>query len=562
MKNNYSLIDIDPYLISENASIYDAMKVIDIGEERVCFIVDQDNKLIKVISDGDIRRALIKNSDLLQKVLDIHDRKPIVVHEDQLFEEGERLLSKRITIVPVINKNGIVKGLLRYKDIIPQIDIKSYDVAILGLGYVGLTLGLVMADQGFSVTGYDIDKNLIGKLRKKVSPFYEKGIKNYINNHLNHNLRVTSDLKNINSDIYIITVGTPINKKTKKPEVENILKAAVGIGAKLKKNDLVILRSTVPIGCTRNIVIPKLEEISNLKPGDDFSVAFCPERTAEGRALEELRNLPQIVGGLDIKSRELGLRLFGENTHTVIDIGSLEAAEMCKLMDNAYRDTRFAFANQMASLSENYGLNLNHLIKKVNLAYERNTIPFPSPGVGGACLSKDPYILISNFDEKNLDSSLIKASRIVNETAPKDIFEKTRKFMGSVGKNINNTKIFIIGLAFKGSPETSDTRESTTLWFIDELIKKGVTDIWGYDPIVSNEEIDKLGIKSCSLKEGFKNCDAVFFMNNHSSYATLDLSPLVDSMNDSSYFFDGWAIFNASDVVSNPGVTYSGIGLK
>lgn len=562
MKNNYAFIDVSPYLISDTKSIYDAMKVIDYGEERICFVVSSSKKLIKVISDGDIRRALIKNSDMSQKVVNIHNRKPLAIHEDQLLEDGERLLSKRISVAPVIDRKGIVKGLLRYKDIIPQIDIKSYDVSILGLGYVGLTLGLVMADQGFSVTGYDIDAKLINKLKNKQSPFYEKGIQNYINNHLNHNLRVCNDIKNINSDIYIITVGTPINKKTKKPEVINILKAAEDIGKKLKKNDLVVLRSTVPIGCTRNTVIPMLEKVSNLKVGSDFSIAFCPERTAEGRALEELRNLPQIVGGYDIKSRELGLRLFGENTHTVIDIGSLEAAEMCKLMDNAYRDTRFAFANQMATLSEKHGLNINYLVNKINLSYERNTIPYPSPGVGGACLSKDPYILISNFDEKNLDSSLIKASRVVNEKAPEDIFQKTKIFMDSVDKNIKDIKIFIIGIAFKGNPETSDTRESTTLWFIDELFSKGVKNIWGYDPIIKNAEIDKLGIKSCSLEDGFRNADAVFFMNNHSSYSTLDLEPLISLMNESSYFFDGWNIFNVSDVVSYPGITYSGIGLK
>ena len=562
MKNNFSFIDAEPYLIFEDSSIYDAMKVIDYGEERICFVVSKDKKLIKVISDGDIRRALIKNSDVSQKVINTHDRKPLAIHEDQLLEDGEKLLSKRISVAPIINKKGIIKGLLRYKDIISKIDIKSYDVSILGLGYVGLTLGLVMADQGFSVTGYDIDDKLIKKLKNKETPFFEKGIQNYINSHLNHNLRVSSEIEYISSDIYIITVGTPINKETKKPEVKNILKASEDIGKKLKKNDLVILRSTVPIGCTRNTVIPMLESVSNLKVGKDFSVAFCPERTAEGRALEELRNLPQIVGGFDSKSRELGLRLFGENTHTVIDIGSLEAAEMCKLMDNAYRDTRFAFANQMAELSEKYGLNINHLINKINLSYERNTIPYPSPGVGGACLSKDPYILISNFEDNKLESPLIKASRRVNEKAPEDMFNKTDIFLKSVGKNIKNTKIFIVGIAFKGNPETSDTRESTTLWFIEYLISKGVKNLWGYDPIIDNSELNNLGLKACSLEEGFKNSDAVFFLNNHRSFYTLDIEPLLSLMNDSSYFFDGWNIFNISDVVSHPGITYSGIGLK
>lgn len=562
MNKNFSYIQPNSYLVKKDASIYEAMQVIEKGEERVCFIVNDNKKLLKVISDGDIRRALLKNQSLNEKVINIHNNKPKLIKEECIFEDAEKVLSKRILVAPVVNKNGIIIGVLRHKDIIPQIDIRSYKVTIIGLGYVGLTLGLVMADQGFSIYGVDKDHKLINQLKNKLAPFHERGIEHFIIKHIDNNLKVGSDEGLINSDIYIITVGTPINKLTKKPEVKNILEAAKTIAKSLKKNDLVVLRSTVPIGCTRNTVIPKLEEISNLKAGNDFSVAFCPERTAEGRALEELKSLPQIVGGLDKKSRELGLRLFGENTHTVIDIGSLEAAEMCKLMDNSYRDTRFAFANQMAELSEKYGLNINHLIQKVNLSYERNTIPFPSPGVGGACLSKDPYILINNFEENSLDCPLTIASRKINEKAPNNIFNKTTKFMESVGKDITKAKIFVIGFAFKGEPETSDLRDSTTIWFIDKLKKHKVNNLWGYDPIVKEKDILNLGVKPCSLEEGFQDADAVFFMNNHKSYSSINLSLLLDVMNEFSYFFDGWNIFNANDVISFPGVTYSGIGLK
>jgi UDP-N-acetyl-D-mannosaminuronic acid dehydrogenase len=146
--------------------------------------------------------------------------------------------------------------------------------------------------------------------------------------------------------------------------------------------------------------------------------------------------------------------------------------------------------------------------------------------------------------------------------APEDIFNKTKVFMNSVDKNIKDIKIFILGIAFKGNPETSDTRESTTLWFTNHLVSKGVKNLWGYDPIIDNVEIDKLGLKACSLEEGFRDADAVFFMNNHRSYSTLDLEPLISLMKNPSYFYDGWNIFNISDVVCHPGITYSGIGLK
>ena len=433
------------------------------------------------------------------------------------------------------------------------------NVLVIGLGYVGLTFAIHCCDKGYNVYGIEVNQDILDSLALNKAHFLEPGIDDLIVKYKEKSFFFLDTVpENIEFDYVIISVGTPYNKTNAYVDLRSMEAALSSTANVITDKTLVVLRSTVSVTTSRSFVYEKLKTFGVTSP----KIAFCPERTAEGRALEELRNLPQIVGGFDSKSRELGLRLFGENTHTVIDIGSLEAAEMCKLMDNAYRDTRFAFANQMAELSEKYGLNINHLINKINLSYERNTIPYPSPGVGGACLSKDPYILISNFEDNKLESPLIKASRRVNEKAPEDMFNKTDIFLKSVGKNIKNTKIFIVGIAFKGNPETSDTRESTTLWFIEYLISKGVKNLWGYDPIIDNSELNNLGLKACSLEEGFKNSDAVFFLNNHRSFYTLDIEPLLSLMNDSSYFFDGWNIFNISDVVSHPGITYSGIGLK
>lgn len=235
MHKNFSYLDPYLYLVDEKATIYEAMEVIEKGEERICFIVDKHEKLLKVVSDGDIRRSLLKNLDLKKKVIGIHDNDPKVIHEEQIYEQVEKVLSKNNLVAPVVNKDGKVVGILRHKDVIPQIDIRSYKVAIIGLGYVGLTLGLVMADQGFSIYGLDKDQTLIKQLKNKKAPFHEKGIERFINKHVNKGLKIGHDTKMINADIYIITVGTPINKITKKPEVENILEASNIIGKKLKK---------------------------------------------------------------------------------------------------------------------------------------------------------------------------------------------------------------------------------------------------------------------------------------------------------------------------------------
>ena len=226
-----------------------------------------------------------------------------------------------------------------------------------GQRYWGLdsrpTLAVILAENGFNVTGFDKNKALVNKLKDKVIPFYEDGLENLIHAHVNNSLNPTYCPDEILADIYIITVGTPILPQTKKPDTDYIENAVKVIAKKLKLNDLVILRSTVPVGCTREIVIPILEQISGLKVGTEFLFHIAlKELLREGST--ELRELPQIVGGFDHTSAHQVLEFFNENTHTVIDVGSLESAEMCKLLDNTYRDAMFGYANQMATFAKNW----------------------------------------------------------------------------------------------------------------------------------------------------------------------------------------------------------------
>lgn len=542
-----------------NCSLIKAMEIIERGKERICFLVSKDEKLLKVITDGDIRRALIRGFKTTDKAIKIHDRKPIVAIEDYP-ERSIKKLTKWVGLLPVINHESKIVGLIRIKDLESNYNIRQKSIAIIGLGYVGLTLALILSESGFRVFGLDKNKILIKQLLNRKAPFYENGISNLLNTHINNFFHPTNNSDEILSDIYIITVGTPINPDTKKPNISHITSVIEEISKKIKKNDLIILRSTVPVGCTRDIVIPILEMHSRLKAGIDFFVSFCPERTAEGKALVELRYLPQIVGGFDETSRQMAMRFFNEYTHTVIDVGSLEAAEMCKLLDNTYRDTCFAYSNQMALITEKLGLNLVDLIKKVNLGYERSKIPLPSPGVGGPCLSKDPYILEHSFSNFGIKCSLTSAARKVNEDAPNLIFNRCKKLLSNLGKNILKEKIFIIGFAFKGDPATSDLRESTTIWFLNHIKSKGVKKIWGYDPIVDKKDLIKLNVKPCTIEQGFDSASLVLVMNNHKSYNNLNLNNLLKSMNKPGVFYDGWNLFHDNEKSNIPGIVYASTG--
>jgi len=550
----------DKLFVRSASTIKEAMVIISKGEERTCLLVDNARRLRRVISDGDVRRALINGASMDDQVASIHQRLPVTLNIEESLEAAELLFDRRISLLPVLDQARKVVGYIRKQDLVTGTDIRNRKIGIIGLGYVGLTLGLSMAESGFLVYGFDKDPNVTRSLIKKKSLFFEKGISQYLETYVGENFRPLGDVADFRADVYILTVGTPFDREAGRPETQYIIDAATSVGKIIKNNDLVILRSTVPIGCTRETVIPILEKNSGLEAGSDFSVAYCPERTAEGRALEELRTLPQIVGGFDSRSRELAQRIFTENTHTVIDIGSLEAAEACKLLDNSYRDIRFAFSNQLAQLSEELGLDLRHLIQKVNLGYERNAIPEPSPGVGGACLTKDPYILASCFEDHGLSGELFKLGRQINERGPIRIVEQSVSAFAQLGKRLEKAKIFIVGFAFKGSPETSDLRGSTTLSLLTRLQEIGVENICGYDPIVERAAIEAYGVSVCDVTEGFNLADAVFIMNNHSSYRSINMYPLLASMRHPALFFDSWQMFSGNDVTSFPGIVYKSVG--
>lgn len=562
MKSNTkksSKLNINKYIVKHDNSLLSVLKVINLNQSKACIVL-KNKKFLKVVTDGDIRRALIKGFLLTDKIEKVHNRKSKYLTDKDSETKILNSLNSRFFLIPILNsKNEIVDIILDNKNYLEN-KIKNKKICLIGLGYVGLTMALVLAETGFDVIGYDKNKETIKKLTRKQSPFYEQHINDYLNKNINRNLRVTSRLNKYKADIYIICVGTPIDSKSKKPNIKIIIKAISEISLKIKKGDLIILRSTLPTGFTRNTVIPIMEKFSNLKVGEDFKISFCPERTIEGKALEELSNLPQIIGGYDRESAQLSLSFFNTYAKTVIDVGSLEAAELCKLMDNSYRDLKFAYSNQISLLCEKLKLNAHDLISKVNLGYERNDISYPSPGVGGPCLSKDPYILHNNFIENKIPSTLTLNARKVNEAIPLEIY---KRIFGLFKKNKidkNKIKIFIIGFAFKGDPETSDMRDSTTTSFLEILISKKFKNIYGFDPVINNANLKKLNIKTCKINEGFKNADIVMFMNNHKLYSELDIVSLVKKMKKDSIFYDGWNIFKSEIFDSLNMINFIGVG--
>jgi len=546
-------------VININSTIYDALIQLENTKKKHLICVNDHMELVGVVNDGDIRRSLIAGNQLDSSVNVAVNHSPVALNLQTTQKEIEKMLSIRIRIIPIIDERNILVGYYDFKEKNSQISIKNRTVAIIGMGYVGLTLGLLLADSGFKILGYDLNSDTIKKLENSIPPFYENGLENYLKLHSNKSIKFIDDVSLLKSDIYIITVGTPLKQNNKKPNINSITKAAETVASKIEKGDLVVLRSTVPIGCSRSTVLPILEKKSQLKCGKDFFLSFAPERTAEGIALQELKTNPQIIGSHDRTSYELTSQLFSTITNTVLNVGSLESSEFAKLIDNSFRDHLFAFSNYLALLAEQLNINLHEIIDAVNFNYHRNIIPKPSPGVGGPCLSKDPHILKSVFEENDIHIDLINVTRKINELGPDLLTLKLEKLMKQVGKDLNvASKISLIGLAFKGNPETSDLRDSTSLSFWKALPNKN--NIFAYDPIVTDEEIEHLGIKPTSIEGAFMNADAVIFLNNHKSYSNIDLVNCLNSMNKPAVIIDTWYIFDPLFFKRHQGIIYGGLG--
>jgi len=548
-------------IFGQDATISDAVECCLSGSKKVSFCVDEKGKLLGLLTEGDLLRIFKSGVSLKAKAVNYINKKPITVSEDISVPEAKKMLGNRIQIIPKIDSEGRLVGhidMASYE--CGFINIKNKSVMILGLGYVGLTLGLVMADSGYSVKGFDINKELMEKLKRKEPPFFENGLQELLDDHVGNRFKLLESPDGNIADVFIITVGTPIDKNSKEPRMDMIRSAARTVGGMLSKDNIVILRSTVMVGTTRGVVIPELEKASGLKAGKDFFVAFCFERTAEGRALKELRTLPQIIGGYEEKSCEIASRLFNEYTPTIIKVDSVEAAELCKLMDNCYRDVRFAFANQVAALAEKIGVNIHKAIEAVNLNYQRNSIPRPSPGVGGPCLTKDPYILNKVFNLHGMEAGLLLAAREINESGVRAIPARCDKILIRSGKTLRNASVFVVGFAFKGEPETSDLRDSTSLWFLESL-KKYTKNIKGFDPVVRADEIAALMVEPSDVEDGFKGADAVFIMNNHRSYLRWKIEKLLSKMKKPALFFDSWHVFSERNMSQYKDIIYTSVGI-
>jgi nucleotide sugar dehydrogenase len=429
------------------------------------------------------------------------------------------------------------------------------NVCIIGLGYVGLTLAVAMAEAGFVVHGIEHNSDIVDAVGRGVAHFKEVGLDPRLAAQIaSGRLKVGTEWPEKGEcQVFIVTVGTPLDgfRRTNLTAITRVcerLAEVIGEGA------LVILRSTVRVGVSREIVVPILDTT-----GIPYDLAFCPERTLEGRALIELRTLPQIIGGSDDAAAMRAANLFNFLTPTAIRVRDLETAEMIKLINNTQRDLMFAFANEVADMCDAVGVSAVEVIRAGNMGYERSSMPFPGP-VGGPCLEKDPYILSEGVVRREGNPRLAMLGREINEEIP---VRAVRALADALGDK-QPERIGLVGLAFKGRPETSDLRGTLAIPLIAELKRHfPAAEIIGYDPAVEKEEVAALGITAAdNVEAAFQQVDGLIFQNNNQKYAFLDMGKLSALMAPGGIIYDLWNQFDPEVLPLREDVVYFGLGTR
>ncbi|MAJ90490.1 MAG: hypothetical protein CMD08_04360 [Flavobacteriales bacterium] len=429
------------------------------------------------------------------------------------------------------------------------------NIAILGLGYVGLTLAVSMAEKGFNITGIETNKKILNVLLSKKPHFYEPNLSQKFKKQIDKgNLKITDKIiKKNNFTGYIICVGTPLIRN--KPNLNYIKNATREVSKNLNDKSIIIYRSTVPIGTTENILKPILDKNCN---NIDYEVCYCPERTAQGSALIEIRKMPQIIGGLNRKSSFRAQRIFKKFNPQTYIVKNTTTAEIIKLVDNTQRDVFFSYANEISEISNNYNVSSKEILKIAALNYPRTSKLLPGP-VGGPCLSKDSHILLSSLSNKFKRNSMIYKARTLNE----NIYFSCLNFLKK-NYNLKNKKLIIgfYGIAFKGKPQTDDTRGSIVHDFIKEfkLINNNVIFL-ALDNKIKSENFTKLNLKKIlDPKILFIKSNIIINLNNNDHFKKIKLNNLSKLMKKNSIIYDYWNNFEKEKLKLENNVKYIAYG--
>jgi UDP-N-acetyl-D-mannosaminuronic acid dehydrogenase len=388
--------------------------------------------------------------------------------------------------------------------------VKFQKICVLGLGYIGLPTASTFATHGLRVVGVDINRQVVDRLKEGELHIYEPGLRTLVQAALRSG-NMTIESQPQAADAFIIAVPTPF-KDEKKADLSYVISAAESIVPHLQRGNLVVLESTSPPRTTVDVVLPILERCG-LRAGEDFLLAYTPERVLPGQILRELIENARVIGGVNSASTEAGRELYATFVRGEIILTDATTAEMVKLMENTYRDVNIAIANEFSRLADRFGVNIWEAIGIAN-RHPRVRVLNPGPGVGGHCISVDPWFLVEAAADI---SPLIRTARVVNDEQPEYVARLVRKVLNG----LPGCKVAALGLAYKS--DVDDLRESPAIEICKILSAEG-TRVVAYEPY--KPEFQHAGLETVTtLAAALDGADALLLLVAHS--ALRNLSPEV-----------------------------------
>ena len=425
----------------------------------------------------------------------------------------------------------------------------SKTIGVVGMGYVGLTLTAALARAGNVVYGVDVQPAVRESLARGRPLIFEPGVEEVFEEMVGSTIFIGAELPAEGLDAAVICVSTPIDEATHQPNLANLAAAARDIARWCGPETVVVVRSTVPIGASRAVVLPPL-----LEAWGRVRLVMAPERTIQGQALRELVELPQVVGGLDEESLTAGVDVFSELAKQVVPVSSLETAEMVKLSNNCHTDLIYSFGNELALIAEGHGLDPLEVIRAANLDYPRPDLSKPGY-VGGGCLSKDPYIMVNSARAR--DPFLVGRVRELNEFLPVHVASTVVDMLGNERGATEGARLAVLGWAYKGWPPTDDMRGTAIASMMPVFAEAGIT-VLGHDPMVTNEVIHAYGGEPVSLDKAFSEADGVLIINDHPDYRAIQADAVLYGAKPL-FIYDSWRILDET-AVRAAGVRYAGLG--
>lgn len=389
-------------------------------------------------------------------------------------------------------------------------------VAVVGLGYVGLPLAVVFGNAGFKVVGIDLDKNKVDQLNKGDSYIQDvptADVKRLLDAGL---LTATTDFS-VLRDVQAVSICVPTPlKKTGDPDLSFIISATDELAKYVHPGMAITLESTTYPGTTRELILPRLSECCDLTAGEDFFLAFSPERVDPGRKDWTTYNTPKVVGGVTPACSAVAAAWYGQALKTVIEVSTAEVAEMTKLLENTFRMINIGLVNELAIICNRLGVDVWEVIEAAG------TKPFgfmkftPGPGLGGHCIPIDPLYLSWKLKSLNYNARFIELASEINTNMPRFVVSRVQDALNELSKPLNGSRVLVLGASYK--PDIDDLRESPALDVIGLLMAKGAQ-VEYHDPFIPELKHDTWQKNSVqNLKKSVQSVDCVVIVTNHSQY--------------------------------------------